>query len=97
MFDPASRYFALETATLTTPAGSVRYKRRRFLPNGEQMPVLTEATIAQGERLDLLAARALGDPEQFWRICDANNAMDPSELTATPGRVLRVPMPGGGS
>ncbi len=97
MFGPPSRYFGLETATLSTPAGSIRYTRRRFLPHGEQMPQLAEATVVQGDRLDLLAARALGDPEQYWRICDANNAMDPAELTATPGLVLRVPMPGAGS
>jgi nucleoid-associated protein YgaU len=97
MFDPPSRYFALETATLETKNGAVRYTRRRFLPHGEQMPVLTEAAVVQGDRLDLLAARTLGDPEQFWRICDANNAMDPSDLTARPGQVLRVPMPGAGS
>jgi nucleoid-associated protein YgaU len=97
MFDPASRYVALPTATLATKNGSVRYTRRRFLPHGEQMPVLAEATIMQGDRLDLLAARTLGDPEQFWRICDANNAMDPADLTAKPGQLLRVPMPGAGS
>jgi hypothetical protein len=96
MFDPPSRYFTLETATLTTKSGSVRYTRRRFLPHGEVMPLLAEATIVQGDRLDLLAARTLGDPQQFWRICDANNAMDPSDLTARPGQVLRVPLPGAG-
>jgi hypothetical protein len=40
-----------------------------------------------------LTARALGDPEQFWRICDANNAMYPPDLVAEPGQRLRVPVP----
>jgi hypothetical protein len=57
------------------------------------MPLLVEVTVTQGDRLDLITARTLGDPEQFWRICDANNAMNPFALTAEPGRVLRVAMP----
>jgi len=94
MFDHTSRYYTLETTTLTTAEGRiVAYKRRRFLPRGEDMPLLVEATVTQGDRLDLITARTLGDPEQFWRICDANNAMNPFDLTAEPGRVLRVPVP----
>lgn len=94
MFDPTSRYFPLETAILTTPDGrSIAYKRRRFLPRSEDLPLLAEAAVAQGERLDLFTARALGDPLQFWRICDANDAMDPLELVTEPGRRLRVPVP----
>jgi hypothetical protein len=57
------------------------------------MPVLQEVTVTAADRLDLIAARTLGDPEQFWRVCDANNAMDPLDLTTTLGRVLRVPVP----
>jgi hypothetical protein len=94
MFEPTSRYYAVETATLTTADGrAVAYKRRRFLPRGEVLPLLVEVTVTQGDRLDLIAARTLGDAEQFWRVCDANNAMDPFELTAQLGRVLRVPIP----
>jgi hypothetical protein len=94
MFDSTSRYYAIETATLTGPDGrSVAYKRRRLLPRGADLPLLAEVTVAQGDRLDLVTARALGDPEQFWRVADANDAMDPAELTADPGRVLRVPVP----
>ena len=94
MFDPTSRYFALETAILTTPDGrSIAYKRRRFLPRSEDLPLLAEAAAAQGERLDLFTARTLGDPLQFWRICDANAVIDPFELVAEPGRRLRIPVP----
>jgi hypothetical protein len=94
MFDSTSRYHALETATLTGPDGrSVAYKRRRLLPRGEDLPLLAEVTVTQGDRLDVVTARALGDPEQFWRVADANDAMNPAELTADPGRVLRVPVP----
>jgi hypothetical protein len=94
MFDSTSRYQAVETATLTAPDGrAVAYKRRRFLPRGAELPLIAEVTVAQGDRLDVVTARALGDPEQFWRVADANDAMNPDELTADPGRVLRIPLP----
>ncbi|MEO0078974.1 MAG: LysM domain-containing protein, partial [candidate division WOR-3 bacterium] len=32
---------------------------------------------------------------QFWRICDANNVLDPSELTENPGRRVRITLPEG--
>ena len=94
MFEPTSRYYTLETATITNSEGSVTaYKRRRFLPPGEAMPLLVEVTVTQGDRLDLITNRILGDPQQFWRVCDANNAMNPTDLTVELARVLRVPVP----
>ena len=94
MFESTSRYYALETATFTSADGRViAYKRRLFLPQGADLPLLVEVTVADGDRLDLITARTLGVPEQFWRVCDANDAMDPFELTAEPGRRLRVPIP----
>ncbi len=94
MFDHTSRYFHLGTERHTTPEGrEVAYKRRRFLPLGREMPLLVEVEVTQGERLDLITARTIGDPEQYWRVCDANDAMNPADLTEEPGRVLRVPVP----
>lgn len=93
MFEPTSRYHDIETATRTDPSGrTVAYKRRRLLPEGRTLPLLVAVTVQGGDRLDLISARTLGDPEQFWRICDANDAMDPLDL-ARVGRVLRVPVP----
>lgn len=101
MFDPNSRYYNLETAVLKTPDGrEVSYKRRRFLPQGSAMPLLAEVTVIEGDRLDTITARTLSDPEQFWRVADANDAMDPTELAEEPGRQLRIAVPqadGGGS
>jgi hypothetical protein len=95
MFEPTSRYFNVETVSRTQPDGRiVAYKRRRFLPRGETLALLAELSVGQGERLDVLTARALGDPEQYWRVCDANNAMYPPDLIAEPGQRLRVPVPG---
>ena len=94
MFERSSRYYALETATLTTADGRVvAYKRRRFLPQGQDMPLLQEVTVTQGDRLDLITARTLGNAEAFWRVCDANDTMHPDDLTAEPGATLRVPIP----
>lgn len=94
MFDHTSRYYLLANRIHGT-AGErqTAYKERRFLPQGETLPLLAEVTVAQSDRLDLVAARTLGQPELFWRVADANNAMDPFELTSTAGARLRVPLP----
>jgi hypothetical protein len=96
LFPPASRYHGLETAVLHAPDGStIVYLRRRFVPPPERFALLQEHTVSEGERLDHLAARHIGDPEQFWRLCDANAAMRPDELTEEVGRVLRITLPEG--
>lgn len=93
MFDPDSRYADIEDAVLLTPDGrEVSYKRRRFLPQGAKLQLLVEVTVREGEHLDLLTARTLGEATHWWRVADANNAMRPEELE-TPGRTLRVPLP----
>ena len=94
MTDPGSRYANVETTTLVTVDGEeVRYLLRRFLPDGLKHPLLTEITVTQGDRLDLIAYRTIGDPVQFWRIADANNAMNPEDLVASAGEVIRVAVP----
>ncbi len=93
MFEISSRYAQIETATYTTSERkAVAYKRRRFLPQGENLPLFVEVTVNANDRLDLITARAIGAPEQFWRVCDANNAMNPFDLIE-PGKVLRVAVP----
>jgi hypothetical protein len=94
VFDSRSRYYILEIATYQTEDGkSIAYKRRRFLPKGADLPLLTETKVEQSDRLDLIANRTIGDSEQFWRICDASDAMNPDDLTAETGKWLRVPLP----
>lgn len=94
MFEPDSRYALIAQATTTMPDGRViAYKRRRFLPQGGSMRLLAEVTVAQGDRIDVLTNRTLGNPEHFWRICDANDVIDPAELTEQPGRLVRIPVP----
>jgi hypothetical protein len=72
---------------------SIAYLRRRFLPQGGTLPELEKTQVQPGERFDQLAQRTLGDPELYWRICDANDAMAPAALLERPGRRLRVPLP----
>lgn len=98
MFDHMSRYYAIETATLTLPDGRlVSYVRRRFLPPGSSLPLLAEVAVNPGERIDLVSNRTLGDPLAFWRICDANDAIDPQEMldevANDPNLRLRIPQP----
>jgi hypothetical protein len=95
-FPPTSRYHGLATKTLATPNGQiVAYLKRRLVPPPERFSLLTEHAVVEGDRLDNITAQYLGDPEQFWRICDANVAISPEELTAIPGRRLRITMPEG--
>ncbi len=95
-FPPTSRYYNFDTATLTTPDGrTIIYLRRRFVPPPENFSLLQEYVVSEGDRLDNITARFLGDPEQFWRVCNANRAMRPDELTETIGRRLRITLPEG--
>lgn len=92
MFAQGSRYYGLETATLSTtdPDGlsrTVAYVRRRFVPPLADATRVVEHTFAAGERLDTVTARYLGDPTQFWQICDANLVLEPEELEVVGGTV----------
>jgi hypothetical protein len=95
-FPPTSRYYGIETTTLKSAGGQIQaYLRRRFLPPSERFALLLEHKVVDGERLDNIAAKHMDDPEAFWRIADANWAMQPEELTATIGRSLRITLPEG--
>jgi hypothetical protein len=95
MIDPTSRYYRSERATYPGPDGNdIPYLKRRLLPPSGSLAMMSAVTVTPGQRLDVLAARYQGDPLQFWRIADANDAMNPFDLVAFPGRQLRVPKPG---
>ena len=94
MFENNSRYQNIATASYELPDGRrVAYVRRRFLPRPDSLPTLIELRTSQDDRLDLIAYRTLGDPEQFWRICDANTVLDPRDLTREPNTHVRVGIP----
>lgn len=95
-FPPTSRYHGTDVKVLRTEAGeTVVHLKRRFVPPPENFALLQGHTVVQGDRLDNLAHKYLGDPEQFWRLCDANGAMRPQDLTETIGRELRITLPEG--
>jgi len=95
-FAPDSRYHGLDTAQWTRPDGEqVTFVQRRFIPDPGNFATLSAHRVAQGDRLDNLAAQYLGNPEQYWLLCDANGAIRPNELTAVIGRLLRITLPEG--
>jgi nucleoid-associated protein YgaU len=57
------------------------------------MVVIAEHRVSEGDRIDNLSARYLGDPLAYWRIADANRALQPETLTDEPGHVIRIAMP----
>jgi len=96
LFPPNSRYHGIDVARYVRPDGvTVVYIRRRFLPPADAFTTRHEHTVVEGDRLDRLAGRYIGDAEQFWQICDANLAMRPDALTETIGRTLRITLPRG--
>jgi hypothetical protein len=96
LFAANSRYFGVDTATLERPGRPpIVYLRRRFLPPPSRFQTIQEHTVIQGERLDAITAQYLADATLFWRLCDANRAMRPDELTETVGRRIRITLPEG--
>ena len=95
-FPPTSRYFGIATTQLITADGRVlTYLLRRFVPPADRFALLTGHLVVEGDRLDNLTSTYLGDPSQFWRVCDANDAHRPDELTERIGRRLRITLPAG--
>ena len=98
MFESNSRYYTVETVkmTVTDPDGQPRviaYKRRRFIAPSAGTVTLVEHIVSRGDRLDLITARYLGDPTQFWRVCDANEVLRPEELTDEVSNRIRIALP----
>lgn len=95
-FPADSRYYGSTTLIYVTPAGEkITYLARRIVPQPGPPNFATIAThtVRQGDRLDLIAAKYLGDPLIFWLICDANGAIEPYDLVATAGKVLDITTP----
>jgi hypothetical protein len=89
MFARTSRYQVVPEAVYDDGSGRpIRYKLLRILPDP---PPADLHAVVQGDRLDRIANDAFGDPEQSWRICDANRAFDPDELVEETGRRLVIP------
>ncbi len=94
------RYDNVEVAEVSVPDGfggrrTVRYLRRRRLPDPRDVQTVGLHMVDAADRLDLVAARYLSSPLAAWQIADANAALDPEELTepGTEGDLLVIPFP----
>ena len=97
-FPTDSRYYGFSVQQYTAPNRQViAYLARRIVPQpgAANFATISQYTVHQGDRLDLIAAKYLGDPLMAWLICDANGAMRPHDLVATPGRILAITTPQG--
>jgi nucleoid-associated protein YgaU len=97
-FPTDSRYYGTGIQQYVLPNGqSVAYLQRRIVPQpgAPSYATIAQHTVRQGDRLDLIAAKYLGDPLTFWLLCDANGAIRPDDLVATPGKVLNITTPQG--
>ena len=92
---PNSRHHGVARRSLVRADGTVvPYLARRIIPPAGAFAPVAKHLVVQGDRLDRIAAAALGDPELAWRLCDANGVLRPEELEV-PGRRLRITMPAG--
>ncbi len=90
MFAPGSRYAKAPTAVFVDRDGRGRpYVLLRPIP--PPAPTRQRHEMGDGERLDHVAARAFGDPEQFWRLCDVNTELRPNDLQVV-GRRITIPL-----
>ena len=91
MFSKTSRYYNLPERTWRGPDGrNVVYKSVRLIPRPSHS-FTTKTVVGQSERLDLVAARSQGRPELYWKLCDANRALDPFALVESEGHMLWLP------
>ena len=96
LYPPSSRYYGIATTETTLAGGrAVRHLRRRFLPDQATMVTIGLHRVSDGDRLDNLGARYLGDPLQAWRLGDANLTLRLDALVDEIGRRLRITLPAG--
>jgi nucleoid-associated protein YgaU len=94
--NPNSRYYGFVVETYTRPDGVVvAYLQRRIIPQPTIYTALVSYVVVDGDRIDNLAAKYLGDPELYWMICDANGTTDPDSLTAQVGTTIQIPIASG--
>lgn len=91
-FGGTSRYAGIGLDAIAGPddGAPIVHLQRRFVPRPDRFGLLYEAPVVEGDRRDALAATHLGTPDLWWRLADANGAVDPRELTGSPGSTLRI-------
>jgi hypothetical protein len=96
-FPTDSRYYGSSVQQYTAPNGQViPYLARRIVPQpgAPNYATINTYTVKSGDRLDLIAAKYLGDPLMAWLICDANGAVNPTDLEVA-GTQLNITTPQG--
>ncbi|MFM0225684.1 LysM domain-containing protein [Paraburkholderia dipogonis] len=94
-YAPNSRYYTTETTEFVQPDFTrVVYLRRRFVPDPSRFVTMQEYRVMEGDHIDRMAAAVLGDPQQFWRLPDANGDLDARDLEEV-GRRIRLTLPDG--
>jgi len=91
MFASNSRYYNLASYTVTLADGRV-VTATRLYQSPASLPLAGFHTRANGDRLDLLAARYLQDPTLFWQICDGNDSPVAAALESRP--LVGIPLGG---
>lgn len=93
---PTSRYSSIDQVETELSDGRrVVHLRRRFVPRPETLSTVTYHQVRTGERIDHVAAEAIGDPTAWWQLADANGVMDPEDLIRQADAVVRIALPEG--
>ncbi len=87
--DKRSRYARTPVRTITDRRGEelAVFELREIPPTDGVLHLTATAT----DRLDLLAHRFYRDPTKFWRLCDASDHLDPTDVVATNAVVVIPP------
>jgi len=90
-FPPDSRYHGLPLLRVQLTDGrEVACVGRRFLPPLDAYERIAVHEVQGADRLDLLAAQYFADPEQGWRLPEANAVRDPRTLLAEAGSRIAI-------
>lgn len=85
MIGRRSRY----AASILYTSGDGDFLGTRLPTEGKPRPDDRFHTVIEGDRVDLLAHRYLGQADLWWIICDYNDLFFP--LALDPGLALRIP------
>ena len=93
-YKPNSRYAGIAERSYVAPDGRmITYSARRLLPPPGRLRPLAIYQHDQDRRIDAIAETYYGDPEQYWRICDANLVFWPPDATEVADARLIIPLP----
>lgn len=90
-FPPDSRYHGRPLQRMTLTDGrEIAHVGRRFLPPLDAYELIAMHEVQGGDRADLIAAQYFGDPEQGWRLAEANAIRDPRAVLTEAGSRIAI-------